>query len=201
MQDDTTASGDDQTQAELEQSTETDAKGPSPEARHVSHQTYRKTVEAEKAAKARARDFEAKFNELNEKLLAESGNKDELIKSLKAKLDGESKRAKELFNSYARKSLGAQMRSAALEAGCIDPDAVMSLGDFSNLEVDAQTFEADDNEVKDIINGLKKSKPYLFQKPGPKVNSKLPSGGSVSGRIDANSMSNSEIQALLRTLK
>ena len=203
MAEENNASGDQSDPSVIDAPTdETDSQELSSNGKQVSHQTYRKTVEEAKAMRAKYRAAEERLKTLEDQRLFEQGNKDELIKSLRTKLDAESKKTKDLYGSFARKSLSAQLRSAASEAGCIDPDAVMSLADLSALEVDANTLEADGDEIKDVINGLKKSKPYLFQKSGPKLNAKLPNGIAVGpgGQPDLKNMSDGELQALARTL-
>jgi hypothetical protein len=202
MAEDTSARGDEASESETDApSTETESQEQSSADKHVSHQSYRKAVEEAKRERQQKRALEAKLKDFEDQRLSEQGNKDELIKSLRSKLDAEAKGKKEIYGAFARKSINAQLKSAALEAGCIDPDAVMSLSDLSTLEVDPNTFEADHDEIKEVISGLKKSKPYLFQKKGPTINAKLPAGAKLeNGMPDLSKMSREEKQRLLMQL-
>ncbi len=132
----------------------------------------------EKAARERARLAEEKATKLEQEKLEAQGNKDEQIKTLNAQLKEAKKMQKDLYGNIARKTLSAQVKALATTAGCIDPDAVMALSDLSELEVDATTFEADAQDVQAMIADLKKAKPYLFSKSAPKINGKMPNGGT-----------------------
>lgn len=200
------ASGADADETELVDETETtddDASGDDESGKTVSHSTYKKTVSEAKKAKETARKLAEEKADLETRLLAAEGNKDEQIKSLQTKLAETTKKNKDIYGAMARKSLNSQIKAEAAKAGCIDPDAVISLADLSELEVDAETFEADADAIKEIVTGLKKSKPYLFSKPGPKINGKLPNGGNKGdddGKEDLSKLTAQQIRDRLREM-
>jgi hypothetical protein len=181
--------------------TETDDSGAGGDERSKGKSNPNKKILGElKSERQKRRELEERLNQLESDKLKAEGNKDELIKSLQTKLEKSEKRTKELYGSMAQKTLNAQIKAEATKAGCIDPDAVMALADLSDLEVDAETFEADAEAVTEMITGLKKSKPYLFSKPGPKINTKLPGGGGKGEKEDYSKMSKDQIREKLREM-
>jgi hypothetical protein len=179
-----------------------DASGDDDDKKTVSHSTYKKTVAKEKAARERARIAEEKLTQAENDKLAAEGDKDKKIESLSAKLNEATKKQKDLYGAMARKTLGAQVKSLAAEAGCIDPDAVMALANLSDLEIDAETFEADPAEVKQVIADLKKGKPYLFSKAGPKVNGRMPNGRDADApeKEDLSKLSTEQLKERVRAM-
>jgi hypothetical protein len=153
-----------------------------------------------KSERQKRRELEEKLSKAEQDKLAAEGNKDEMIKSLQAKLTKSEQRTKELYGSMAKKTLTAQVKAEATKAGCIDPDAVMALADLSELEVDAETFEADADAITEMVASLKKSKPYLFSKPGPKINGKMPGGGGKEEKEDFSKLSKEQIRERLREM-
>ncbi len=179
-----------------------DQSGGAADGKKVSYETYKKTVASEKAAKARLKELESKLTDSeNDKLTAE-GKKDELIAKLKGDHEKLSKQHKDTLNSFVFSSLDAQVREEAVKLGCIDADAVGKLIDMSDIEVDPKTFKADKEKLSEVLDELKKSKPYLFNKAGPKLNSKLP-GGKTPKQTDGKKLSDlsrDEIMQKLRSL-
>ncbi len=170
----------------------------------VSRSTYIKSVTEAKAAKERARLAEEKVNRLEQEKLAASGDKDGTIAALKATLAEKEKSHKSLQQAVVKKALNAQVTAAAAKAGCVDPSAVMKLIDLSDLgDVDGDTLEADQDAVDSVVSALKKEKPYLFSKAGPKINGKNPTGkvdDEPQEKEDLSKLSVDEIKARLKKL-
>ncbi len=170
----------------------------------VAYDTYKKTVTEAKAAKAKLKELEDKLaNAENDKLGAE-GKKDELIAKLRGDLDKATKSQKDTLNSFVYSSLDSQVRAEAERLGCVDADAVSKLVDLSDVEVDTKTFKADKEKLTEVLEDLKKSKPYLFNKAGPKINTKMPGGkfvvdGSKTKKLSE--LTKDEIWAQLRALE
>lgn len=171
----------------------------------VSYDTYDKTMRELKALKRANKDLADKqTNAENDRLQAE-GKKDELIAKLRGDFDKATKGHKETIGNFVSASLANQVREIASGMGCIDVDAIDKLVDLSDVEVDSKTFRADKDALTSLLNGLKKSKPYLFNKAAPKINTKLPGGGRVfeteGGQKDLKDMSKDELFGALRNLK
>lgn len=163
----------------------------------VSHETYKRTVGEVKRLKEQLREAQAlkeRLAELEQNEQMRAGKHEETIQSLRAELDKTKKSERSVFQKYAYKSLGSQVREEAMKHGCVDPNALMKLADLSDVEVDAETFEADKEKIAEIVSSMKTSSPYLFAKAAPKVNGKMPSGEDVGRKeIDFKKMTASEI--------
>lgn len=170
----------------------------------VSRKSYQKAVTEAKNARVKLRDALEKAQALEDEKLRAAGDKDGEIKTLRQQLDAAQKTNKGLQQTVIKKALNAQIAQAATKAGCIDPDAVMRLIDLSEIgDVDAETLEADKDAVESTIQELKKSKPYLFQKPGPKINNRNPSGKIPADDVekeDISKLTPAEIRLRLRKL-
>lgn len=164
----------------------------------VSHETYKRTVSEVKRLKEQLKELDALKSKLTEHEQNEQmrvGKHEETIASLRSDLDRTKKAERATFQKYAFKSLSAQVREEAMKHGCVDPAALIRLADLSEVEIDGETFQADHDKVVEIVSSMKSNNPYLFSKPGPKINDKLPAGGEVaeSKGIDFKKMSTSEI--------
>ena len=164
----------------------------------VSHETYKRTIGEVKRLKEQLKEAQAlkdRLSELEQNEQMRAGKHEETIQSLRAELDKVKKSEKQVFQKYAFKSLEAQIRDEAMKHGCVDARALMKLADLSEVEVDAETFEADQEKVAEVVASMKTSAPYLFTKAAPKVNGKLPAGDAIEGKkpIDFKKMSTSEI--------
>lgn len=168
----------------------------------VSYDTYKKTLSEAKKLKEALKQKDELLQQLEQKKLEAEGNKDELINQLKDKLAKTEKAQKEQFSNFVFQSLDAQVREEALRLGCIDPDAIVKLADMSAVEIDSQTYKADKEQLGQLLEEMKRKKPYLFSKSGPKINSDLP--GGVIKKEDKKSykdMTKDELWAELKKIK
>jgi hypothetical protein len=163
----------------------------------VSYDTYKKTLGEAKRLKEQLKEalvLKDKLAELEQNEQVRLGKHEETITTLRKQLEDAKKGEKAVFQKFAYKSLGEQVKSEALKHGCVDPDALMKLADLSDVEIDAETFEADKEKLAEIVGGIKSTKPYLFNKSGPNINGKMPSGQKVDGKtIDFKKMTTTEI--------
>ncbi|MFO0447765.1 MAG: hypothetical protein ACK52I_03585 [Pseudomonadota bacterium] len=167
----------------------------------VSYDTYKKTISQVKKLQAELKAREDLLEQEKQKTLEAEGNKDELISQLKSKVSELEKKTKETINSFAYVSLEAQVKAEAVKAGCIDPEAVMKLADLSEVEVDPKTFRADGDAVTSVLEALKKDRPYLFSKGGPKINSQVPINKGGGEQKSYKDMSTDELWKELKRLK
>lgn len=143
----------------------------------VSYETYRKTVEAEKAAKKRADDLARKLKEKEDAELQAQGKDKEVIESLRSQLKEKDTKLENIVGNYAFKSVAQQIKDAAVKAGCIDADLLIEAGqsDFNKIEVDAENgFSVNESDVKAFIENRQKKHPSLFRKVAPKLNDGAP---------------------------
>lgn len=163
----------------------------------VSYDTYKKTLGEAKRLKEQLKEAQAlkdRLVELEQNEQVRLGKHEETIADLRKQVEAANKGKKEVFQKFAYKSLGEQVKSEALKHGCVDPDALMKLADLSDIEIDAETFEADREKLAEIVGGIKTTKPYLFNKSAPNINGKMPSGQKAEQKaIDFKKMSTLEI--------
>jgi hypothetical protein len=173
----------------------------------VSYDTYRKTLSEVKKLKEQLRgmdDLATRLKDMEQDKMSAEGKKDEVITTLKAELEKTKKSEKSVFQRFAYKSLGDQVRVEATKQGCVDPEALMRLADLNDVEIDSETFEADQEKLAQIVSEIKASKPYMFSKGGPKINSSLPNGSGgpqTSKPKDISKMSIGEIREKLDSLR
>lgn len=168
----------------------------------VAHSTYKKTVDEVKRLKAELKSRDEKLTAAEHEKLQAEGKKDELIANLKRDNEKLGKTHKEMLQSVVSSRLDDQLQTEAARLGCVDVEAVSKLVDLSDVEVDSKTFKADKAKLTEILEDLKKSKPYLFNKAGTKINGKLPSGGKtpeVKGK-KLSELTKDELWAKLKSL-
>lgn len=175
-----------------------DTSGDGDDKKTVKYDSYKKAVGEAKRAKAELKAALERLSSADNDKLAADGKKDELIAKLRGDLDKVGKAHKETLGSFVQTSLDNQIRTLAAEMGCVDLDAAGKLLDLSDIEVDTKTFKADKDALKEALDGLKKSKPYLFNKAGPKINTKTPGGNSSGKKLSE--LTKDEIWAKLRAL-
>lgn len=169
----------------------------------VAYPTYKKTVDEVKRLKAELRVREEKLTLAEQEKLSAEGKKDELIAKLRGDNEKLSKGQKDMLKSVIASRLDDQLQAEAARLGCVDLEAVSKLVDLSDVEVDEKTFRADKAKLTEVLEDLKKSKPYLFNKVGPKINGKLPSGKVIEGEKGKklSDLSKDELWQKLRELK
>jgi tRNA U34 5-carboxymethylaminomethyl modifying enzyme MnmG/GidA len=168
----------------------------------VSYDTYRKTVSEAKKLKEALRQKEEMLALAEHQKLEAEGKKDELIQQLKLKADKLEKEKNNLFSNFVYSSLDQQLRDEAAKLGCIDSEALSKLVDVEGVDVDPKTFKADRDQLVAVIEEVKKARPYLFQKGGPKINAQLPSGQAKQvEHKELKDMSKEELWAELKRIK
>jgi len=122
----------------------------------------KKAVEENVLLKERLEIFE------HDKLESE-GKKDELISSLRKQVAERDDRYKKDLGNLAYSTLESQVKSVAIEMGCVDNSALARLVDLQTLEVNQETFRADSSDIKLMLEDARQNMPYLFSKAGPKI--------------------------------
>ena len=163
MENTTQPSGQTDLAGSTEQKTQTDDRIASSEDT-VAYSTHKKLLAEKKNLQAKYEEIEKKFNSIHEEKLQNEGKKDELLEAYKQKInDYESK-----FSNFAFSTVANNVALEAKEMGCVDHDALIKLVDLSSLNV-GDNFAVDKDEVKTMLENVKKEKPYLFKKEAPKV--------------------------------
>ena len=138
-------------------------------------------------------------SERQAKLEAE-GNLAESNERLKKQVDDLTKSNKQLAGNFAYNSLISQVEAEAAKAGCVDATALGKLMDLESVDVDMETFRADSDEIKSMIEQQKKDRPYLFNKKGPQINSSNPSTEFTQKKKSIADMTPEEQDALAKSI-
>jgi len=127
--------------------------------------------------KARAINAEKANKEQQKRISEEQGKYKELYET-------EHKARKELSVKVIKEKINASVKSVAAKVGCIDPDAVLALGDMSLLQIDEDN--GDVFGAEHFVEQVKKTKPYLFQAlKVPTINAASPSGTVQAKKVTA----------------
>lgn len=115
--------------------------------------------------KKRAQAAERRLKEFEESRLKENEKWKEAYEKKANEFDSLQKR-------IVTNAVQSEVRQAAIKAGCIDPDAVVRLGDLSSLEYDPDTNSV--TGVDELVQSMQAEKSYLFAKPSAPVTSGIP---------------------------
>lgn len=169
----------------------------------VAYETYRKTVDAEKKAKAKADELARKLKEYEEKEMAANGKSQELIESLRTQLKEREEKIQNVVGDFAYRAVSSKIREEALKQGCLDVDLLLKAGseEFGKIEVDAENgFSVNDSDLKNFFEATMKKHPMLFKKSGPKFADGLP--GQVDSRPQAlDKMKTDDLVSLWKNIK
>lgn len=144
----------------------------------VSYDTYRKTVDAEKKAKAKADELARKLKEYEEKELQAQGKNQELIDYLRTQVKEKETKLHGVVSDFAYTAVSSKIREEALKQGCLDVDLLIKAGgdEFGKIEVDVEKgFSVNESDLKAFFESTMKKHPTLFKKAGPKINDTAPS--------------------------
>lgn len=137
----------------------------------VAYETYRKTVDAEKKAKAKADELARKLKEYEEKDMAAQGKSQELIESLRSQVKEKEDTLKNVVGSFAHRAVSSRIREEAVKQGCLDVDLLLKAGadEFSKIEVNPEDgFSVNNDDLKRFFETTVTKHPMLFKNAGPK---------------------------------
>lgn len=170
----------------------------------VAYATYSKTIGELKRAKAELDVIKAKEVEREQQALSEQGK-------YKEALESELKRRKELEvkladkdKSFARKIFKEEAKSVALQMGAM-PEAledIVKVGDWSSVEIDQETFNINQDQLKESMSKLQKDKPFYFKKDvtSPKTVNTSASGAGARKENANTDLSKEELIAKIKSL-
>lgn len=162
----------------------------------VAYETYKRTLSEAKKYKSEMQALKEKLASYEESKAIEEGKKDEVIERLRKEKEEAYNNLKQREAQFAEKTIRSQVEAKAIEAGCVDVDALCKLVDFDGLDVDG--FEVSQQSLEMVIGEAKEKRPYLFSKPAPKVHDGVPANEKPNGTVDFSKMTTEEIKAYAR---
>jgi len=136
----------------------------------VQYDTYKRVLGKLKNTESQFAEVQEQLKQLqNEKYEAE-GNKDKLIESLRKEVHESKAKLKETVGTVARSRAMNAIVDEAVKAGCNSPDVVQKFLEDKIGELQfSDNFEPDRDQVRDLVEGAKRSAPVLFSKEAPKI--------------------------------
>lgn len=141
-----------------------------------------------------------KNEELVKAKLQENGQFRELAEIRTREAESYKEQATKLKQAFALKTVSDTLALEAQKLGCIDVESLINLMPLDQVPID-DTFNVDKDSARAIVEDFRKSKPYFFQKPAPKVIDAAPAKQEPPKGFDLGKMSLAERAALLSQLK
>ena len=136
----------------------------------VAYETYKKTVESEKVARAKLASMQQALQALEEEKLQRDGKKDELLETYKKRMQELEIKHNKTQQTYAWNTLTGEIKREAMANGCLNPDKLIKLmsdDDLNSIEV-GEDFNINKDAIKEVIERNKKENSFLFSQ-GNKV--------------------------------
>lgn len=135
----------------------------------VKYDTYKKLLGEKKAADQRARDFEERLSAAESDKMRSEGNTEALLLKIQEENANLKKSLTQKEQAFAYATLGSQVKTEAARMGCQDPDSLVKLMDLKGIPVDPETFRADTDALRMMLESEKNTRPFYFGKPAPNV--------------------------------
>jgi hypothetical protein len=168
---------------------------------YTTEQLQRKLAEVNAEAKEnrkRAVEEKRKREEFEKATLAEKGQFKELADAWQRKATEAETAALKIKQAFVIKTAADAVMLEAQKLGCVDPEVVVSLVNVNDIPID-DNFNVDKNNVKVLLEDVRKSKSYLFKQPAPKVIDATPSKPEEP-KLELSKMTIAERAALLSKL-
>lgn len=150
--------------------------------------------EEAKTYRLKLQEEKRKNDESERKRLEAEGNYKQLFETERAEKDQFKTYATQLKSAFATKTISDQVALYAKDLGCVDVEVVNNLIDVNSISVD-DNFRVDGQSLKATLEEIRVRKPYLFQKPTPKISDVNPSVNKIEMNTKKlNEMSKSEIE-------
>lgn len=134
--------------------------------------------------------------EAERKRLEAEGNFKQLAEQYKTEMEMAKSGLQKATSAFAAKTISDQVAMVAKDLGCVDVDVVNNLIDMNTINVD-ERFNVDSTSLKEKLEEIRTKKPYLFQKPTPKIADVSPGMAKKSSVKSIESMSAKEIEEIL----
>lgn len=144
-----------------------------------------------KTERTKRRGIEEKMQAIEAEKLLEQGKLKEYADTYKSRAEKLENELKTVKHNYAFTTVKAQIERKASELGCIDPDLLLKAVDLDRIQVD-DAFIVDAQSLGEVLESVRKTKPYLFKQEGQKFRDTTPGAGS-SGKPDLSKMTKQQL--------
>jgi len=132
----------------------------------VDYESFKRAVDEKKRMQAERDELNDKVKKYEDDKLEADGNKDQIIQNLRKELAEKSNKLKSVETSTTWEKIENQIQSAALKAGCKNPEKLMRLlddGDIKSLEVDKK-IKIHPDDLNRLIDKAKSENDFMFGK-------------------------------------
>lgn len=149
-----------------------------PKKNTVAYETYKRSVNAEKKFKSENEALKARLDAYEKDKLESEGKYKELNDQLRKEIEHTKSARKSDAAGFIQAQLQSQLEVEAAKHGCIDTEVLMSLANLPGLveDVDMDTYRAAPDKIVEEVERVRKARPYLFEKPTPKIDPTMPKG-------------------------
>jgi hypothetical protein len=161
----------------------------------VAYESFRKSVEAEKKARARAQELEAQLESFKTRELEEKEQFKTLADQFKEKFQQTQEELRKERERYQWEKVTGSIKTKALEHGCVNPDKLIKLFDQPDFELlRAENGQIREDSLSNLIDKAKKENPFMFSQGKININDRLPGGSAETTKIDLSKMSSKELE-------
>lgn len=171
----------------------------------VAYSTYSKVMGTLKKRESELNEVRSRLENIELEKKQAEGNKDEVIQELRSKLTDAEKAQQQIKHKYAWNTLEGQIKTAAVQQGCVNPDKLIRLleeDDLKAIEV-GDDFRVNSDDLTRLLEKAKKdhSDIGLFGKKNVNVNDVTPKIGNPKTEKKYNSLAEKASDLLMKNIK
>lgn len=171
----------------------------------VAYSTYSKVMGTLKKRESELNEVRSRLENIELEKKQAEGNKDEVIQELRSKLTDAEKAQQQIKHKYAWNTLEGQIKTAAVQQGCVNPDKLIRLleeDDLKAIEV-GDDFRVNSDDLTRLLEKAKKdhSDIGLFGKKSVNVNDVTPKIGNPKTEKKYNSLAEKASDLLMKNIK
>lgn len=171
----------------------------------VAYSTYSKVMGTLKKRESELNEVRSRLESIELEKKQAEGNKDEVIQELRSKLTDAEKAQQQIKHKYAWNTLEGQIKTAAVQQGCVNPDKLIRLleeDDLKAIEV-GDDFRVNSDDLTRLLEKAKKdhSDIGLFGKKNVNVNDVTPKIGNPKTEKKYNSLAEKASDLLMKNIK
>lgn len=162
----------------------------------VKYDTYKRTLAEAKKAKSQLSELQERLSVLEQEKLTAEGNKDELISKLQSQVDDYRSKYQRAHGEFAHGRAMDVIVDEASKMGVASTGLLRkAVSDkIADLEFDDE-YRPNREQVKMILEDVRREEPFLFSSKGPGVAAHNPATSSVPDKKATSKLSEEELDA------
>jgi len=179
-----------------------DVTGQSTNKNSVAYDTHKKLLGEKKKMQSQFTEMQDKLKSFEDRELETNGQKDELIASLRGRLEESESKYGNAEKAFAWRQINSAIEKEALSQGCSRPDKLVRLlddADINSIELD-QGYMVNNKDVEAIIGKAKEDNAFLFSQKKINVVDQTPVNGINNKTKSMSEMTPAEVKEQIRLL-